>query len=138
SSLHNCDFDPRPNCAAIGLDAFELQSKPMIAESRVLVKDVEGSVSIINAAHALEYVLGPIIVQVAEGDAMALLQMPEAARACDVLENRSAGVPEHTVRRKECQLRVSRAHVKVQPAIIVQVPEIDPHTPHQFMHPRLS
>lgn len=91
-----------------------------------------GDVPVINSAHALKDVLGAVIVQVAEGYAVSLLHVPKPAGQANFVEVLSTCIMEHPVRGQERKLGIARSHIVIQPPIVVQIPVVDSHTPHQF------
>src|SRR5579862_1902672 len=99
--------DARAVCGAVGLDAFELQGDPVIAVARVAIKDALIAVAGQRAAHLFEYVFVAVVLNVAEGDGVAFLQMTEATGRRDILKNLALVVAKHFVRQKSLIRRVT-------------------------------
>src|SRR5690349_12234333 len=100
----------------------------MVAKSGVFVKGIKGCITVEDTAHALENLLCTVVIQVAERDAVSLLQMAEPAAGANLLKPLALRVPVHSVRGEECNVRRSGPDVKVEPAIVIEVAEIDPHS----------
>lgn len=82
--------DVHPNAgahgAAVRLHALEQQRDPMVAMPGVQVEHVLEPVALHGAAHVLENILIAVVVQVAEGHAVSLLEMAKSAGDGDILE----------------------------------------------------
>ena len=72
-------------------------------------------------------VLRSIVIQVTESDAMALVQLPEAAGGCHVLKTQAAIVSEHPAGDQCAQIRIARPQVEVEPAVVVEIAEVGAH-----------
>src|SRR4029453_10169499 len=89
--------DPRPDSEPVGGLAYQLQLHPVIAVPRVLVERGPEPVTRVHPARHLDHVLVAGLVDVAEGDRVALLEIPEATRGRDVLESFPLVVSEHSI-----------------------------------------
>ena len=95
--LHD-DLDARAVGEAVRAPALELQREEVVRVAGVLVERVEEVVALVEAAELVEDVLVAVVVEVGERDAVALLEVAEAARDRDVGEVAPADVAQHHVR----------------------------------------
>ena len=95
---------------------------PGIPEQQVLV-DVAGECP----AHDDIDVLITVVVEVAEGDAVAFLNVAEPAGGGDVLEEVPVGIAEHAVRYDGPVVGLTGSGIEVQKAVVVEVTEVRAH-----------
>ena len=84
------------------------------------------------ADHGVD-VLIPVVVYIAEGDAVSLLQVSEAAGRGHVFKTLPAGIAEHSVGHQRSVIRVAGANVEVEPAVVVEVAEVAAHRVEDFV-----
>src|SRR3954447_25240988 len=109
----------------------------MVAMPWIFVEHIMINIAADRAAHVLVNVLIAIVVDVAEGNTVALLQITKAARCRDVLEAFSAVIAKHPVRNDRGKIRIARAEVKVQEPIIVQIAKVGSHRMKNVVKARL-
>src|SRR5262245_6077815 len=126
--------DPRP----VRLLADETQLDPAVPVAGIAVEGAPELVGGKGAADHREHVLVPVIVDVAERDRVALLQVPEAPGGRDVLKVATARVAEHLVRHDICDRRGTGAEKEVEPAVVVEVAEVRTHREQQPVEVRLA
>src|SRR5204863_9848066 len=81
----------------------------------------------INPTHYREDVLLTVVSEIGKTNGVALLQMAESPGGGYILKEFALRIPKHAVRNHRCQTRVPRAEVKVQPAIVFQIPKVAAH-----------
>ena len=75
-----------PTAGSVGACAHEMDRDPAISETGILVESVGVLVARVRAAHLLEDVLIPIVVEVGENHPVSFLQVGESAGDGDVGE----------------------------------------------------
>ena len=108
----------------------------MVTVPGVFKEDVLEHVPGISSAHDRIDILVAVVVEVAKGHAVPLLQMAEAAGGGNVLEEATAGIAEHAVGHDRAERRRPRADVKIQPTVVVEVAEIATHRIEYFVNTR--
>src|SRR5262249_44867497 len=112
----------------------QLHRQPAVALPGVLEQGVEVTVPGGGAAELDEQVHAAVAVPVAAGDAVALLQLPRPGGGGDLGEALAADVLEHAVGDERFQVRVARAEVEVEVAVVVEVGEVGAHGGEDLVH----
>ncbi len=81
------DVDASSETGSVGIAAVEANRDPVVVVSGVLEECVLVSVAREEPTQLVVEVLVPVVVDVDEGDAVALLQVPESAGGGDVQES---------------------------------------------------
>ena len=108
----------------------------MVAVPRVFKENILEHVSGIGPAQDRIDILVAVVIEVAKGHAVPLLQMAEAAGGGNVLKEAPGGIAEHAVGHDRAQRRRPRAGVKIQPAVVVEVAEIATHRVEHLVNAR--
>ena len=98
-----------------------------VSVARVFEEYILVEVARIGAAKHRVDVLIAVVVDIGEGDAVALLDMAEAAGRARVLKTATAFVAQHAVGQQRAQVGIAGADIAIEPAIVVYVSEIGPH-----------
>jgi hypothetical protein len=114
-------------CAAVGANALELEFEPAISVARIGEELIAINVRVYRATDDRVNILIAIVIDVSEGDAMSLLQLPETTGGRDVLKAPLAIVAEHSIGQQRREIRIAGTDVEIEPAIIVQIPKIAAH-----------
>ncbi len=69
----------------------------MVAMAGILKEDIVGQIPGIGASYDRIDVLVAVIVEIAEGHAVAFLQVPEPTRGGNLLKQLTSGVAEHAI-----------------------------------------
>jgi len=112
---------------AVGFHALELKLDPAIAVAGVGEKLVAVGVARDGAAHVRVDVLIAVVVDIAEGDGVPLLELAEAAGGGDVLEAAAAVVAEHAIGNEGGVIGVAGANIEIEPAVVIEIAEIAAH-----------
>jgi hypothetical protein len=99
----------------------------MVVKARILEKQVGESVAFISPSHLDIEILRAIVVEVAEGDPVAFLQMSESAGHGDIFESLSPGVPVSEIRHQPFIFWIARPQVHIQPTIVIEIAKVRTH-----------
>ena len=99
----------------------------MIAVPGVFQQHGAESVIRVRTADDFKDILIAVVVEVRKGDGVAFLQMTEAAGSSDILELLSVGIAKSEVGHDGREIRIAGAREKIEPAIVVQIAEIERH-----------
>src|SRR5437667_8580975 len=105
----------------------------MVCMAGILIQNAPELVVWVDPAHDFEDVLVAVVVDVAEGNPMALLQMAEPAGRAYVLESLSFVISKHPVRDQRGEARIAGAQVEIEPSVVVQIAEIGSHGEQQLI-----
>src|SRR5579859_7451380 len=105
----------------------------MVAEAGVKENCAAIIISRIGATDFDEDVLVPVIIEIGEGNAVALLQMSEPAGGGDVLEEFALSVTEHAIRDQGGEVGIAGSEIKIEPTVIVEIAKIRPHGQEHFV-----
>src|SRR5690606_34325167 len=115
------------DCGAIGLRTLKFEFDPAVTVAGiceeligVIVRDNGTTDDGIN-------VLVSVVIEIAESDAMALLQLAESAGSGYVLKTDASVIAEHPAGNQRRELRISGPDVEVEPAVVVQVTKVATH-----------
>ena len=85
------------NPGAVGLDACQFQVEPVVAVAGVFEEHIGEDIAGISAADDGVNVLVPVVVDISEGDAVSLLQVPETPGSGYILEEFSPCIAKHPI-----------------------------------------
>src|SRR5439155_12355226 len=117
------DFDARADGGAVGAYAFQFHFDPVIPVAGIFVKAAAIVVAGVSPTHFLKNVLVTVVVDVAEGNTVAFLQVAESPRRRDILEEEALGVAEHSIGNECTEAGIAGPQIHVQPSVVVQIPE---------------
>src|SRR5687768_16881373 len=128
TGIHDLELHPRADGGAIGGASLEREPDPGIAApARILEQRAGEPVPGERPAQYHVDVLVAVAVEIREGGAVALPEMPEAPGQGDLLEPLSLYAPEHSIGDDGVEVGIPGADVEVQPAVVVEIAVVAPH-----------
>ena len=124
-----CAHNPKPctNARPIGLPAIQFEFDPMVSVSRILQEHVRILITEKGTAQILVHILVTVVVEVRKGHSMTLLKVAETTAGGDILKPLPVIVSEHPVGNERRKIWIAGAEVKIEPAIVVEIPEVGAH-----------